>query len=224
MYEFGHVTASIRSHPPTGTPARALPRRIASGIVDHRQHPPRQLGASGAAIHILLRPQGGRGQHTRTPGRHRGARSAPAGRRKIYSKSIDILTRSGKQLGSMGIISADTLRRFDIKQPVAYAELRWQELPQMAAARKVTLRRCRSRCPYSATSPCSSTAPSHSTRYSAQSPKAKRLLRNVTLFDVYEGRPPAGRQEVLRNLDHTPGRRTHTRRPADRNRHAAHHR
>ncbi len=34
-------------------------------------------------------------------------------------------------------------------------------------------RRCRARCPYSATSPCSSTAPSHSTRYSAQSPKAK---------------------------------------------------
>lgn len=111
------------------------------------------------------------------------------GEGEIYSKSIDILTRSGKQLGSMGIISADTLRRFDIKQPVAYAELRWQELTQMAAARKVTF------TPLPRTMPVQRDLALLVDRtvtfdqiQRAVAESEKRLLRNVTLFDVYEGK------------------------------------
>ena len=89
----------------------------------------------------------------------------------------------------MGIISADTLRRFDIKQPVAYAELRWQELTQMAAARKVTF------TPLPRTMPVQRDLALLVDRtvtfdqiQRAVAESEKRLLRNVTLFDVYEGK------------------------------------
>ena len=112
------------------------------------------------------------------------------GEGEIYSKSIDILTRSGKQLGSMGIISADTLRRFDIKQcrwPMPNCDGRnshkW--LPHA----KSPSRRCRARCPYSATSPLLvDRTVTFDQIQRAVAESEKRLLRNVTLFDVYEGK------------------------------------
>lgn len=111
------------------------------------------------------------------------------GEGEIYSSSLDILTRSGKPLGSMGIVAPAVLKTFDIKQPVAFAELRWQELTQLAASRKVTFR------PLPRTMPVQrdlallvdrSVTFDQIERAVAES--EKRLLRGVNLFDVYEGK------------------------------------
>ena len=111
------------------------------------------------------------------------------GEGEIYSSSLDILTRSGKLLGSMGIVAPAILKSFDIKQPVAFAELRWQELTQLAASRKVTFR------PLPRTMPVQrdlallvdrSVTFDQIERAVAES--EKRLLRGVSLFDVYEGK------------------------------------
>jgi len=106
----------------------------------------------------------------------------------LYAASMVISTRSGKRIGSLGVLSKSVLRRFDIKQSVVYAELEWGELVKMSARAKVTF------------SPLPRTMPVKrdlallidNSVTMAQVEQAvheaeRKLLREVSLFDVYEG-------------------------------------
>lgn len=115
---------------------------------------------------------------------------------EIFAAALTIATRSGKQIGALGIVRADIARRCDVRQTVFYAELDWKALVDLAVKRNVT---------YSAlpkTHPVkrdlsllldSSVSMADVERTVRES--ERHLLRDVTLFDVYEGKNlPAGKK------------------------------
>jgi len=50
----------------------------------------------------------------------------------IFSAYLTIATRSGKQLGEMGLVSKAVLAKADVRQPVVYAQLDWDALVRLA--------------------------------------------------------------------------------------------
>lgn len=106
----------------------------------------------------------------------------------VYSASMTISTRSGKHIGSLGLIAKAILKRFDLKQPVVYAELNWGELVKMAARTKVSFtpipRTMAVKRDLALLIDASVTMEQveHAVREAE-----RKLLREVTLFDVYEG-------------------------------------
>lgn len=107
----------------------------------------------------------------------------------VFSACLDIKDRRGRLLGTLGILSADTLRALDLKADVYYAELRMDPIYEMAEGHKPQF------------SPLPKTQPvrrdlalliNEATTY-ADIEKAiraaeKKLLRRVFLFDVYQGK------------------------------------
>ncbi|MDE6402550.1 MAG: phenylalanine--tRNA ligase subunit beta, partial [Muribaculaceae bacterium] len=107
----------------------------------------------------------------------------------IYSAWLSIETRSGKQLGSMGVLSKKTLKDMGIKQPVMFAELDWDALVKLALKKSVLY------APLPKTMPVNrdlalllDTAVTLDQVVKVVSDSEKRLLKGVSLFDVYEGK------------------------------------
>ena len=107
----------------------------------------------------------------------------------IYSAALDIKTRSGKLLGEMGLVAKAQLVKCDIKQPVVYAQLDWDALVRLALKKKVEF------TPLPKTLPVKrdlallvdksvTMAQIEATVQESE----RRMLREVTLFDVYEGK------------------------------------
>ena len=107
----------------------------------------------------------------------------------LYAAGLDIATRSGKALGSLGILSKKIAARLDIKQPVVYCELDWYALVNLSIRKKVSY------------SPLARTMPvkrdlallldksvSMEQVEATVRESERRLLKDVTLFDVYEGK------------------------------------
>lgn len=114
----------------------------------------------------------------------------------IYAAYLSISTRSGKQLGSVGIIAGDRLKQMDIKQPVYYAELDWHTIVKLSLDRTVTF------APLPKTLPVKrdlallvdNNVTMQQIEAVVQSSERK-LLRDITLFDVYEGKNlPSGKK------------------------------
>lgn len=111
-----------------------------------------------------------------------------AGNEPVFSASISIDTRAGKHLATLGLVSNAQLKKLDIRQPVLFAELVWSELVKMSARSKVRF------APLPRTmavkrdlallidSSVTMAAVEQAVRESE-----RKLLRDVTLFDVYEG-------------------------------------
>lgn len=120
----------------------------------------------------------------------------------IYSTALAIESRNGKLLGTMGIVAADVLRRLDIKQPVFFAELDLQALTDMAAKATTTFK------PLPKTQAVkrdlsllldNATTMADVERVIRQT--EKKLLRDVALFDVYEGKGlPEGKKSYAVTL------------------------
>ena len=109
---------------------------------------------------------------------------------KYFAEGLDLVMRdSRKLLGTLGRISRDTLKRFDIKQPVFYADLNWtlllkhypskevqyQEVPRFPEVRRdlaLVLRR--------------DVTFAQVEQVALQC--EKKFLKSVSLFDVYEGK------------------------------------
>jgi phenylalanyl-tRNA synthetase beta chain len=107
----------------------------------------------------------------------------------IYAASLSIATRSGKALGSVGIVSKKILKTFDIKQDVYFAELDWHDIVKLSLARKTTY------APLPKTMAVKrDLALLLDNNISMEQVEAtvreseRRLLRDITLFDVYEGK------------------------------------
>lgn len=120
----------------------------------------------------------------------------------IFSDCLEISTRSGKKIGKMGILSRRLLESFEIKRPVMYAELDWNTLVKLSLNKKVTF------TPLPRTHPVKrdlallidkDVTMARIEEIIAQS--EKKLLRNITLFDVYEGKNlPAGKKSYAVSL------------------------
>ena len=120
----------------------------------------------------------------------------------VYAAGLRLSSRSGKLLGSLGIVSHKVLKAFDIKQEVYYAELDWTALVQLATRHNVTYtalpktmavkRDLALLIDKSVTMQQIETIVRESER---------KLLRGVQLFDVYEGdKLPAGKKSYAINI------------------------
>lgn len=107
---------------------------------------------------------------------------------EIFAASLVIATRSGKEIGQLGILSKGMLKKFGIKQEVCYAELNWDEIVKMSIRHKVTY------TPLPKTHPVKrdlallidnnvTMAQIDATVRESE----RKLLKDVTLFDAYEG-------------------------------------
>ncbi len=107
----------------------------------------------------------------------------------IYASALAVETRNGKLLGTMGILGRDILSRAGIKQPVFYAEFDWNALVDLAAKHKVTYKPL---AKYPAVkrdlSLLLDKAVTMADVERVVRASDRKLLRDVALFDVYEGK------------------------------------
>lgn len=114
----------------------------------------------------------------------------------LFSAALSVDTRSGKHLATIGLLSKAELKKADIKQTVIYAELVWSELVKMSLRHKVTF------APISRAMPVKrdlalliDSSVTMDLIEQAVRESERKLLREVSLFDVYEGdKLPAGKK------------------------------
>lgn len=114
----------------------------------------------------------------------------------IYAASVAVDTRSGKPLGRIGIVAAPLLKKFDIRQDVFFAELDWDALTRLALGKTVTF------APIPKTMAVKrdlalliDSGVSMAQIEATVRESEKKLLRGVSLFDVYEGKNlPTGKK------------------------------
>lgn len=120
----------------------------------------------------------------------------------VFSASLRIDSRSGKTIGNLGIVSKALLKAFDLKQDVFFAELDWAELVKMASRHKVTY------APLPKTMAVKRDLALLVDKYvtlqqieNVVRESERKLLRDVSLFDVYEGdKLPAGKKSYAINI------------------------
>lgn len=115
---------------------------------------------------------------------------------EFFAAKLDISSRSGKLIAQVGIVRSVLLKKFGIEQSVAYASIDWATLFKLTAKNKVTY----TELPKTqAVDRDLALLVDKSVRFSdieAAIRKAERkMLRDVRLFDVYEGKNlPAGKK------------------------------
>lgn len=117
-------------------------------------------------------------------------------RADIFATALTISTRSGKALGHMGILNTALTARFDIERPVMFAELDRDAIVRLVEKHNVTF------TPVAKTQPVRrdlalliDSAVSFAQVRDIVVRSERKLLRNVELFDVYDGKNlPAGKK------------------------------
>lgn len=113
----------------------------------------------------------------------------PAEIKDIYASALVIESRSGKQLGTAGILCDDILRRADIKARVFYAELDWGALAALTSRRATTFTPLPKALPVKRDlSLLLDKAVTMADVERVVRSSDRKILRDVTLFDVYEGK------------------------------------
>lgn len=107
----------------------------------------------------------------------------------LYAVSMAVSTRSGKELGRVGIVSKKVLKMFDIRQDVFFVELDWMAIVKLSLKHTVNY------TPLPKTLPVrrdlallldKNVAMEEVEKVVKES--ERKLLRDITLFDVYEGK------------------------------------
>lgn len=107
----------------------------------------------------------------------------------VYSASLALATRSGKSLGSLGMLSKKTLKDMGIKQPVMYAELDWDALVKLSLKKSVSYTALPKTMPVNRDlALLLDSAVTFDQVVKVVGDSEKRLLKDVRLFDVYEGK------------------------------------
>ncbi len=115
---------------------------------------------------------------------------------EFFSAGLVISARAGQELCRLGILRSSLLKRFDIEQGVVFAEIDWRSLFRLAAKSEVTY------------SPLAKTQPvrrdlallidkdvTFQSIEQTVRKTEKKLLKGITLFDVYEGKSlPEGKK------------------------------
>ena len=120
----------------------------------------------------------------------------------IFSTGVTIENRGGKKLYELGIISKKLLKLFGLENPVYYAELNWTALMKIAKKNEVLYTEVPK---YPAVSRDLALLVDNSVEFAQIEQIArqteKKLLKNVELFDVYEGdKLPAGKKSYAVNF------------------------
>ena len=120
----------------------------------------------------------------------------------IFSTGVAIENRGGKKLYELGIISKKLLKQFGLENPVYYAELNWTALMKIAKKNEVLYTEVPK---FPAVSRDLALLVDNSVEFAQIEQIArqteKKLLKNVELFDVYEGdKLPAGKKSYAVNF------------------------
>ena len=108
---------------------------------------------------------------------------------EIFAAKLDILTKAGKPLGSLGMLRHNLLTGFDIEQDVMYAELNWDALFKLAAKVKTTYQAIPKSQPVKRDlALLLDSAVTFRQVEDVIRQSERKLLRDVRLFDVYEGK------------------------------------
>ena len=107
----------------------------------------------------------------------------------IYATAVSIRSRGGKLLGVWGVVTRKLLKAFDIEQDVYYADLNWNELMKAVRNAKV----CFTEIPkFPAVKRDLALLIDKKVQFAEIEKIAydteKKLLKDVALFDVYEGK------------------------------------
>ena len=119
----------------------------------------------------------------------------------LFSAALSITTRDGKEVGRLGIVSTKILKIFDIDAEVCYADLHWSQLLRLAG-KTVTF----TDIPKFPSVKRDLALLLDKNITFAQVEKTaleaeKKLIREVTLFDVYEGKNlPEGKKSYAISL------------------------
>lgn len=118
-----------------------------------------------------------------------GALSREQGSDEIFSAKLDIATSQGRHICTLGVVRKCVLKKFDISQPVVYAEIDWKALYAQVAKNRVTF----TEIPRTQPVDRDLALLVDKTVKFADIERAirgaeRKLLREVKLFDVYEGK------------------------------------
>ena len=124
------------------------------------------------------------------------------GAEDIFEKSLEIRNRGGKVLVKMGIVSRKVLKAFDIENPVFFADLDWKLLMKTIRNQAVKYSEISK---FPAVSRDLALLIDQNVEFASIEQIAyqteKKLLKAVTLFDVYEGKNlPAGKKSYAVNF------------------------
>lgn len=107
----------------------------------------------------------------------------------IYSTALSIHTKGGKSLGTFGVVSQKLIKSFDLDNDVYYAELNWKELMRAIRSTKISYKELSK---FPAVKRDLALLIDKKVQFSEIEKIAyeteKKLLREVSLFDVYEGK------------------------------------
>lgn len=125
-----------------------------------------------------------------------GALVSVQGSDEMFAAKLTYSTRSGAEVAVLGIVSGSLLRKFDIDQEVVYAEIHWDALYKLASKGAVAF------TDIPRTQPVQrdlALLVDREVKFAdiegAVRGAERKLLREVTLFDVYEGKNlPAGKK------------------------------
>ena len=114
----------------------------------------------------------------------------------IYSAGLSITTSSGRQLGTMGIVSPKICKELDLETDVYYAELSWTLLMKEIKKSKVTFSEISK---FPAVKRDLALLLEKNVQFAEiekiATESERKLLKDVALFDVYEGKNlPAGKK------------------------------
>ena len=115
---------------------------------------------------------------------------------EFFAARLNIATRQSKRIGELGILRHELLKRFDIERDVVYASLDWNAIFKLVAGHKVTYAPLPKAQPVRRDLALLINKDVTFASIAETVRKADRkLLRDVTLFDVYEGKNlPAGKK------------------------------
>ena len=107
----------------------------------------------------------------------------------LFAACLEYRNRGGKLIGYVGVVSHKVLKKTDISQPVYFAELNWNALVKIALKKKVEYTDLPKSMPVKRDlALLIDAATTFADVETVIRNSEKRLLKSVTLFDVYEGK------------------------------------
>lgn len=189
LYEFGNVYSRDPQKEPTAEkPLASYSERAALGIWMTGDKTPASWNTKAAEATVYDLKAAVENIFRRL-GVNAAELQSRQGNDEIFSAKLDIDSRSGKHIATLGLVRRALLKKFDIAQDVAYAEIDWNALYKLTARRRVTFTEIPRTQPVERDL---ALLIDKSVRFAdieaAIRGAEKRLLRDVRLFDVYEGK------------------------------------
>lgn len=121
---------------------------------------------------------------------------------KLFAAAMNVATRKGKDLGTLGIVSRAACGKCDLKVPVFFAELDWDALTNAAQKLGITYYDLpKTQAVKRDLALLIDTSVTMADIEKVVKDSEKKILRDVTLFDVYEGdKLPEGKKSYAITL------------------------